>query len=97
MKKIAIILIATLGLYSCSEDFITKDPLGVSSSASYYNDPDQCQLALNAVYDPLGWQEIHDELIWKIGDICTDDCERGGDGVKSTYLTADDWNKGAPV
>lgn len=97
MKKIAIILIATLGLYSCSEDFITKDPLGVSSSASYYNDPDQCQLALNAVYDPLGWQEVHDELIWKIGDICTDDCERGGDGVKSTYLTADDWNKGGQL
>lgn len=93
MKKIAIIFIVALGLYSCTEDFITKEPLGVSSSATYYNDPDQCRLALNAIYDPLGWFEMHDEYLWKIGDICTDDCERGGANAYSTYKTGDDWEK----
>lgn len=93
MKKITIVLIAALGLYSCTEDFITKDPLGVSSSATYYNDPDQCQLAVNAIYDPLGWFEMHDEYLWKIGDICSDDCERGGANTLATYTTGDDWDK----
>ena len=93
MKRIAIVLIAALGLYSCTEDFITKDPLGVSSSATYYNDPDQCQLAVNAIYDPLGWFEMHDEFLWKIGDICSDDCERGGANASATYKTGDDWDK----
>lgn len=93
MKKITIALIAALGLYSCSEDFITKDPLGVSSTATYYNDPDQCQLAVNAIYDPLGWFELHDEYLWKIGDICTDDAERGGANGLATYTTGDDWDK----
>lgn len=93
MKKITIAIIALLGLYSCTEDFITKDPLGVSSSASYYKDPDQCQLAVNAIYDPLGWFQFHDEYLWKIGDICTDDCERGGANSKEMYTTGDDWDK----
>jgi len=93
MKKITIAIIAALGLYSCTEDFITKNPLGVTSSATYYTNPDQCQLALNAVYDPLGWFQFHDEYLWKIGDICTDDCERGGANTMATYTTGDDWDK----
>ncbi len=93
MKKITIAIIAALGLYSCTEDFITKNPLGVTSSATYYTNPEQCQLALNAVYDPLGWFQFHDEYLWKIGDICTDDCERGGANTLSTYTTGDDWDK----
>lgn len=93
MKKITIAIIALLGLYSCTEDFITKDPLGVTSSATYYNDPDQCKLALNAIYDPLGWFQLHDEYLWKIGDLCTDDCERGGANALATYTTGDDWDK----
>ncbi|MCQ2959153.1 MAG: RagB/SusD family nutrient uptake outer membrane protein [Bacteroidales bacterium] len=93
MKKVTIAIIVALGLCSCSKDFITKDPLGVSSSATYYNDPAQCQLAVNAVYDPLGWFEMHDEFLWKIGDICSDDCERGGANTLSTYTTGDDWDK----
>lgn len=92
MKKVAIAIIAVLGLYSCTEDFITKDPLGVSSTASYYNNPDQCQLAVNAVYDPLGWFEMHDEFLWKIGDICSDDCEKGGGNSFDQY-EIDDWDK----
>lgn len=93
MKKITIAIIALLGMYSCTEDFITKDPLGVSSSASYYKVPDQCQLSVNAIYDPLGWFEFHDEYLWKIGDICSDDCERGGANSLDQYTTGDDWDK----
>lgn len=93
MKKITIALIAAVGLYSCTEDFITKEPLGVSSTATYYNEPDQCQLAVNAIYDPLGWFELHDEYLWKIGDICSDDAERGGANGLKTYTTGDDWDK----
>ncbi len=93
MKKVSIVILAALGLCSCTKDFITKDPLGVSSSATYYNDPAQCQLAVNAIYDPLGWFEMHDEYIWKIGDICSDDFERGGANTLSTYTTGDDWEK----
>ena len=85
MKKFVIVFITTFGFFSCTEDFITRDPIGVSSTASYYNDPDQCQLAVNAIYDPLGWFELHDEYLWKIGDICSDDAEKGGGNNKEQY------------
>ena len=94
MKKISIIaILAVIGFSSCTEDFITKNPLGVASSATYYKDADQCQLAVNAVYDPLGWFNLHDEFLWKIGDLCTDDAERGGGNDKVNYTTGDDWDK----
>lgn len=98
MKKISIIaILAVIGFCSCTEDFITKDPLGIASSATYYKDPEQCQLAVNAVYDPLGWFKLHDEYLWKIGDICTDDAERGGANDKPNYTMGDDWDKGGQL
>ena len=98
MKKISIIaILAVIGFCSCTEDFITKDPLGIASSATYYKDPAQCQLAVNAVYDPLGWFKLHDEYLWKIGDICSDDAERGGANDKPNYTTGDDWDKGGQL
>ena len=98
MKKISIIaILAVIGFCSCTEDFITKDPLGIASSATYYKDPAQCQLAVNAVYDPLGWFKLHDEFLWKIGDICSDDAERGGGNDKPNYTTGDDWDKGGQL
>lgn len=92
-KNLIIVALVALGFCSCTEDFITKNPLGVASSATYYKNVDQCQLSVNAIYDPLGWFNLHDEYLWKIGDICSDDCERGGGNDKANYTMGDDWDK----
>jgi hypothetical protein len=52
MKKIISITILFLLLlgYSCSEDFLTKEPLGIPSSAILYTTEDGAQKLLNATY-----------------------------------------------
>lgn len=78
MKKVLIYITLSFALFACNDDFITKDPLGVSSDVSYYQDPDNCRLAVNAMYDPLGWQAIYARN-FMVFDMLSDDSEKGGD------------------
>lgn len=78
MKKILMYITLSLALFACNDDFITKEPLGVSSDATYYEDPENCRLAVNAMYDPLGWQAIYSRN-FMVFDMLSDDCEKGGD------------------
>jgi len=78
MKKIIVYMIVSLSLFACTDEFITKDPLGVSSDATYYNDPANCRLAVNAMYDPLGWQTLYSRN-YMVFDMLSDDSEKGGD------------------
>ncbi|HPM11921.1 MAG TPA: RagB/SusD family nutrient uptake outer membrane protein [Bacteroidales bacterium] len=78
MKKILMYITLSLALFACNDDFITKEPLGVSSDATYYEDPDNCRLAVNAMYDPLGWQALYVRN-YMMFDMMSDDCEKGGD------------------
>ena len=78
MKKIAIIILTGLALSSCSDEFITKDPLAVGSNVTYYDTPANCELAVNAIYDPLQWEEMYSRNFWAIADVASDDAEKGG-------------------
>ncbi|MDA3883216.1 MAG: RagB/SusD family nutrient uptake outer membrane protein [Bacteroidales bacterium] len=85
MKKIVLFLISVIALLSCSDDFITKEPLGVSSNLTFYDSPENCKLAVNAVYDPLQWHEMYGINHWAIGDVCSDDAEKGGSDISKPY------------
>ena len=83
MKSIKI-LTAFLGLigYSCS-DFLVEEPTTEVAEFEFFQTAENAQLAVNAMYDPLGWGESSTlgagghsyEFIF--GDICSDDAEKG--------------------
>ncbi len=81
MKKIYIIVLSSFGLLSCSDKFLEKDPLGQESNRTFYRSEDNCEQAVNAIYDPAGWYELYSINYPAIGDFCSDDSEKGGSGV----------------
>ncbi len=82
-KNILLLIISVFTLFSC--DFLNTPPLAKSSTETFYNDPENCQLAVNAMYDPLQWQATYDRSMWAIGDVCSDDAEKGGGDSKTLY------------
>jgi len=85
MKKIFITVISALALFACNDDFITKEPLGVGSNLTFYDTPENCELAVNAIYDPLQWEEMYAVNYWGIADVASDDCEKGGGDEARRY------------
>nr|WKN37300.1 RagB/SusD family nutrient uptake outer membrane protein [Tunicatimonas sp. TK19036] len=57
MKRLFSLIILTLALYSCSEDFLDKQPEDILSSDAFYNNPEEIKAGLMAVYEPL--QQIY--------------------------------------
>ncbi|MCP9765682.1 RagB/SusD family nutrient uptake outer membrane protein [Lacihabitans soyangensis] len=85
-KYLNICLLLALGIsgQSCS-DFLLKEPLGKETEANYFNDPANAVLAVNGIYDVLGWEEgpgfnnsgVTSNLEWMYGDVMSDDAEKG--------------------
>jgi hypothetical protein len=67
-----------LGL-GCS-NFLEQDPQGVETEENFFKTADQAQRATTAIYDVLGWEESGEKQEWFIGDVCSDDAEKGGEG-----------------
>jgi len=88
MKKtiynIGILLFAVV-LFGC-EDFLDRKPLSEVTDQTYYQNEQEMKEALTACYDVLQWEDqwannpYHD---WMIGDICSDDAEKGGQSEKA--------------
>lgn len=82
MKKlniytIALAIITMLG--SCSQDLLDT-PAPNISDASFFTSDEAAYDALVGVYDPLSrynYSQIHE---WMIGDVVSDDAEKGGEG-----------------
>lgn len=87
MKKILLISLSALVLISCTEDFITKEPLAMITNVTFYDNPQNCELAVNAIYDPLGWQNMYQVAAFAYGDVASDDTEKGGGNSVADYPT----------
>ena len=82
---IVALLIATGGVMQSCSDFLEKDPLGRDTDQTFFNDPDNAILAINAAYDAAAWDEGSDPVYnyiptnheWMYGDILSDDAEKG--------------------
>ncbi|MFO7869541.1 MAG: RagB/SusD family nutrient uptake outer membrane protein [Bacteroidales bacterium] len=85
MRKILLISVISFVLFSCTEDFVTKDPIGTLSNTTLYENPNNCELAVNAIYDPLGWEKMYQVGMFAIGDVASDDTEKGGGNNVSDY------------
>lgn len=85
MKKTILFALVATGLSSCSNDFLEKNPLGQESNRTFYQNQENCAKALNAVYDPSAWASIYSRNFWAIGDVCSDDSEKGGENPSDQF------------
>lgn len=83
MKNIKLNLFAvlamTLGLISCSEEFLELEPKTGQVEANYYKNEEQAFLAVTAVYDTYALQNW--QFIPTMSDIYSDDAFCGGSDV----------------
>jgi starch-binding outer membrane protein, SusD/RagB family len=78
--QIAAILSIGLIMTGCSS-FLDKKPMGVESSATFFKTKDQAVEATTAVYDVTAWRFSQEIFEWFLGDICSDDAEKGGENA----------------
>jgi hypothetical protein len=73
-------LVALLG-QGC-QDFLDKEPLGVETDKTFYEDPDNAVLAVNGIYDAVSWDAGGilgggNNSEWMFGDLLSDDAVKG--------------------
>ncbi len=76
--KSSILLLSIFFLQSCSNDFLDT-PAPNLSDAVYFSNDGAALSALAGVYDPLGWYDNMQVDEWAIGDVVSDDAEKGGE------------------
>ena len=69
MKKITILLL-TLALVSCQNDFLELKPDTNGSAGNFYQTKDQFLQAINSAYSPL--QNIQNNSMWLFGEVRSD-------------------------
>jgi hypothetical protein len=73
-----LLLLIVISLGSCSDDFLDTPAPSLSDQVYFSNDGAALN-ALAGVYDPLGWYDHMQINEWAIGDIVSDDAEKGGE------------------
>lgn len=81
IKHILPILALAFTSQSC-EDFLDKEPLGVETDKTFYQDPDNAVLAVNGIYDAVSWDAggiigSGNTFEWMYGDVLSDDAKKG--------------------
>jgi starch-binding outer membrane protein, SusD/RagB family len=89
MKKMCRIIsglfvVAGMLAYGGCSKFLDKQPAGVEASTNFFQTEDQANRALIAAYGAIAWQYSADGgnwfNQWMIGDIVSDDAQKGGEG-----------------
>src|SRR5512136_1515172 len=80
-RNFLIIATALAALIAGCGDFLDKQPMGVESSATFFKTKDQALKALTAVYDATAWRFSQEISEWFLGDIVSDDAEKGGENA----------------
>ncbi len=75
------VLTVSLLCISCGDNFLNKIPQGVMSLENFYKTQEDAIRATTAIYDVLGWYDSQEMFEWFLGDICSDDAEKGGEGA----------------
>ena len=79
--KNAVPTLAAMGVLFAGCDFLSKEPLGVESSANFFKTESQAILATTAVYDATAWRFSQEVFEWFLGDVVSDDAEKGGESA----------------
>ena len=81
-QRIIPIIASVLAVFfaGCS-GFLDKEPMGVESDATFFKNKDQAIKAVTAVYDATAWRYSQEIFEWFLGDVCSDDAEKGGENA----------------
>ena len=87
------VLLLTVIITGCSDDFLDRQPLDEITTGSFYNTEQDAQQALVAVYDVLQYQSVG---AWAppglTSDVLSDDSFAGGADVNDGF-NEDEFNK----
>ncbi len=75
----ALLLVSILLIISCGEDFITKEPLALESTNTFYDTEDNAIAAVTAIYSVMRAESGYSRNFWVFGDVASDDAEAGGE------------------
>ncbi|VAW10560.1 Cell surface glycan-binding lipoprotein, utilization system for glycans and polysaccharides (PUL), SusD family [hydrothermal vent metagenome] len=78
--KTLLLLLVMLGLQSCDQDSLLETPAPSLADAAFFTNDEAALNALAGVYDPMGWYNFSQLTEWAIGDVVSDDAEKGGGG-----------------
>lgn len=81
IKHILPVLLLAVVSPAC-KDFLEKEPLGQETDKTFYKDPENAALAVNAIYDAIAWDEggvtgSGHTYEWMYGDVLSDDAKKG--------------------
>ncbi|MBN1127416.1 MAG: RagB/SusD family nutrient uptake outer membrane protein, partial [Chitinispirillaceae bacterium] len=80
-RVVVIVAAVTAAFLAGCGDFLDKQPMGVESSATFFKNKDQAIKAVTAVYDAAAWRYSQEIFEWFLGDVCSDDAEKGGENA----------------
>ena len=72
-------LLTILISWSCNEDFLYRPPKDTLLVGNFYTTAEGIQMAVNAMYQPLGAEGFNGKTYWMIGDGASDDAGPNGD------------------
>ena len=72
MKRLLLLILLLPALVSCTK-VLDKKPTDFVEPGNYYNSESELNLALNAVYDILGNENLYCSSLWFQLGICTDE------------------------
>ncbi len=82
VRNMLVVGTAGLLLAGCADDFLTKTSPNEVTTENFYKTADDAEAAIIAAYDPLQYSGLFANSYWSIGDITSDDADKG-DGGKS--------------
>ncbi|WP_181885106.1 RagB/SusD family nutrient uptake outer membrane protein [Pontibacter diazotrophicus] len=104
IKNILPILALAFASQAC-EDFLDKEPLGVETDRTFYENAGNAELAVNGIYDAVSWDAggvigSGNTFEWMYGDILSDDARKGstsGDYIEIKQMERWETLTNAPI
>ncbi len=78
--KLLLFVLVLLGLQSCDTDEFLDTPPPTLSDTAFFTNDEAAISVLAGAYDPMGWYNTYQLTEWAIGDVTSDDAEKGGGG-----------------
>jgi hypothetical protein len=79
-KSINFLAVFLLLIFFSCKGFLDKPPYGSITAENFYNSSEKLKAGLTSAYNPLGFYDFETAL-FTMGNIMTDDAEKGGSGV----------------
>ena len=87
--KYFIIIVAILGMISCSEDFTDLAPISERNAASFYGTAGDMEVAVSAIYNSLKANGCYNQSYWILQELRSDTTFWDGTGLAEEITVFD--------